>query len=106
MRADRGSSVNRGSSSGSLARMDVRTEARWGGMSADAGNAYRVALPEFEGPLDLLLHLCKTHEIDIVHIPIAFTTEKYLEYLDLMQSMPFDVAADYLVMAATLAYLK
>jgi segregation and condensation protein A len=75
-------------------------------MSADAGSAYRVALPEFEGPLDLLLHLCKTHEIDIVHIPIAFITEKYLEYLDLMQSMPFDVAADYLVMAATLAYLK
>jgi segregation and condensation protein A len=75
-------------------------------MSADAGGAYRVALPDFEGPLDLLLHLCKTHEIDIVHIPIAFITEKYLEYLDLMQSMPFDVAADYLVMAATLAYLK
>jgi segregation and condensation protein A len=75
-------------------------------MSADGSNAYRVALPEFEGPLDLLLHLCKTHEIDIVNIPIAFVTEKYLEYLDLMQSMPFDVAADYLVMAATLAYLK
>ena len=76
-------------------------------MSAEAGNAaYRVALPEFEGPLDLLLHLCKTHEIDIVNIPIAFITEKYLEYLDVMQSMPFDVAADYLVMAATLAYLK
>jgi segregation and condensation protein A len=71
----------------------------------DAG-PYRVALPEFEGPLDLLLHLCKTHEIDIVTLPVAFITEKYLEYLDLMQSMPFDVAADYLVMAATLAYLK
>jgi segregation and condensation protein A len=74
-------------------------------MSAESG-AYRVALPEFEGPLDLLLHLCKTHEIDIVNIPIAFITEKYLEYLDVMQSMTFDVAADYLVMAATLAYLK
>ena len=74
-------------------------------MSAEPG-AYRVALPEFEGPLDLLLHLCKTHEIDIVNIPISFITEKYLEYLDVMQSMPFDVAADYLVMAATLAYLK
>ncbi len=74
-------------------------------MSADAG-PYRIALPEFEGPLDLLLHLCKTHEIDIVTLPVAFITEKYLEYLDLMQSMPFDVAADYLVMAATLAYLK
>ena len=75
-------------------------------MSADAGSAYRVALPEFEGPLDLLLHLCKKHELDIVNIPIAFITEKYLEYLELMQSMPVDVAADYLVMAATLAYLK
>jgi segregation and condensation protein A len=76
-------------------------------LSADGGNAaYRVTLPEFEGPLDLLLHLCKTHEIDIVNIPIAFITRKYLEYLEVMQSMSVDVAADYLVMAATLAYLK
>ena len=76
-------------------------------MSADGGNtAYRITLPEFEGPLDLLLHLCKTHELDIVNIPIAFVTRKYLEYLEVMQSMSVDVAADYLVMAATLAYLK
>jgi segregation and condensation protein A len=77
-------------------------------VSADGGNntAYRVTLPEFEGPLDLLLHLCKTHELDIVNIPIAFITKKYLEYLEMMQSMSVDVAADYLVMAATLAYLK
>jgi segregation and condensation protein A len=76
-------------------------------MTAGPGNApYRVALPEFEGPLDLLLHLCKTHEIDIINIPIAFITTKYLEYLDVMQTMPVDIAADYLVMAATLAYLK
>lgn len=71
-----------------------------------ANESYRVALPEFEGPLDLLLHLCKTHEIEIVNIPIAFITEKYLEYLDVMQTLPVDVAADYLLMAATLAYLK
>ena len=70
------------------------------------GAAYRIELPEFEGPLDLLLHLCKTHEIDILNIPIAFITEKYLEYLEAMQSMSVEVAADYLVMAATLAYLK
>jgi segregation and condensation protein A len=76
-------------------------------VSADGGNAaYRITLPEFEGPLDLLLHLCKTHELDIVNIPIAFITRKYLEYLEVMQSMSVDVAADYLVMAATLAYLK
>jgi len=71
-----------------------------------AGESYRVELPDFEGPLDLLLHLCKTHEIDIVKLPIAFVTEKYLEYLDVMQTLSVDVAADYLVMAATLAYLK
>jgi segregation and condensation protein A len=76
-------------------------------MMPETGNVpYRVALPEFEGPLDLLLHLCKTHEIEIVNIPIAFITEKYLEYLEVMQTMPVDLAADYLVMAATLAYLK
>ena len=70
------------------------------------GAAYRVELPEFEGPLDLLLHLCKTHEIDILEIPIAFVTEKYLAYLETMQAMSVEVAAEYLVMAATLAYLK
>lgn len=76
-------------------------------MSVEAGApAYHVTLPEFEGPLDLLLHLCKTHELDIVNIPIAFVTEKYLAYLEVMESMSVDVAADYLVMAATLAYLK
>ena len=68
--------------------------------------AYRIELPEFEGPLDLLLHLCKTHEIDIVSLPVAFITEKYLQYLEMMQSMSVEVAAEYLVMAATLAYLK
>jgi segregation and condensation protein A len=68
--------------------------------------AYRVTLPEFEGPLDLLLHLCKTHEIDILEIPISFITQKYLEYLEVMQSMSVELAAEYLVMAATLAYLK
>lgn len=76
-------------------------------MNVEAGTTtYRVALPEFEGPLDLLLHLCKTHEIEIVNIPIAFITTKYLEYLEVMSHMPVDIAADYLVMAATLAYLK
>jgi segregation and condensation protein A len=68
--------------------------------------AYRITLPEFEGPLDLLLHLCKTHELDILDIPISFVTARYLEYLEMMQSMSVELAAEYLVMAATLAYLK
>ncbi len=68
--------------------------------------AYRLTLPEFEGPLDLLLHLCQTHELDILNIPIAFVAEKYCEYLDMMEGMAVEVAAEYLVMAAHLAYLK
>ena len=68
--------------------------------------AYRVTLPEFEGPLDLLLHLCQTHELDILNISIAFIAEKYIEYLEVMTNMSVEVAADYLVMAAHLAYLK
>ena len=68
--------------------------------------AYRLTLPEFEGPLDLLLHLCQTHELDILNIPIAFVAEKYCEYLDMMEGMAVEVAAEYLVMAAHLVYLK
>lgn len=67
---------------------------------------YRVKLPVFEGPLDLLLHLIKQHEIDILDIPVAFITAKYLEYLDLMRVLNLDVAGEYLLMAATLAHLK
>ena len=67
---------------------------------------YTVTLPMFEGPLDLLLHLCQKHELDILDIPIAFVTEKYLEYLAVMQLMSLDVASEYLVMAATLAHIK
>jgi segregation and condensation protein A len=63
-------------------------------------------LPQFEGPLDLLLHLCQKHELNVLDIPIAFVTEKYLEYLAVMQLMQLDVAAEYLVMAATLAHVK
>ncbi|UQA55041.1 segregation/condensation protein A [Polyangium aurulentum] len=69
-------------------------------------NVYRVQLPQFEGPLDLLLHLIQQHELDILDIPVSFITEKYLEYLRLMQSMSIDVASEYLVMAATLTHIK
>jgi segregation and condensation protein A len=71
-----------------------------------AGAALSVQLPHFEGPLDLLLHLCQKHELDILDIPIGLVTEKYLEYLAVMQLMQLDVAAEYLVMAATLAHIK
>lgn len=76
------------------------------GRPAAGAAAYSVTLPSFEGPLDLLLHLCQKHEIDILEIPIGFITEKYLEYLAVMVLMELDVASEYLVMAATLAHIK
>lgn len=68
--------------------------------------AYHVALPIFEGPLDLLLHLIQQHELDIKDIPILFVSEKYVEYIMLMQELNIDLASEYLVMAATLAHIK
>jgi segregation and condensation protein A len=67
---------------------------------------YRVKLEVFEGPLDLLLHLVKKHELDILDIPVSFITEKYLEYLELMRQTNLDVAGEYLLMAATLVHIK
>jgi segregation and condensation protein A len=69
-------------------------------------DAYRVKLDVFEGPLDLLLHLIRKHELDILDIPVSFITEKYLEYLKLMEEVQIDVASEYLVMAATLTHIK
>jgi segregation and condensation protein A len=71
-----------------------------------ATGSYRVQLPSFEGPLDLLLHLIQKHELDILDIPIAFVTERYLEYITLMQQLNIDLASEYLVMAATLLHIK
>jgi len=67
---------------------------------------YKVRLEAFEGPLDLLLHLVKTNEVDIYHLPIATVTDQYLEYIDLFQELNLDLAGEYLVMAATLIHLK
>jgi segregation and condensation protein A len=71
-----------------------------------ASSPWSLQLPQFEGPLDLLLHLCQKHELDILDIPIGFVTEKYLEYLAVIDLMQLDLAAEYLVMAATLAHIK
>src|SRR6476620_8030828 len=67
---------------------------------------FHIQLPAFEGPLDLLLHLIKKHELNILDLPIAFVTEKYLDYLSMMQELDLDVASEYLLMAATLAHIK
>lgn len=67
---------------------------------------YNIEIDVFEGPLDLLLHLVRKHELDVFDIPISFVTSKYLEYLDLMKALNLDVAGEYLLMAATLAHIK
>lgn len=68
--------------------------------------SYTVKLEKFEGPLDLLLHLIKTNEIDIYDIPIAQITEQYLDYLKFMKKLNLEIAGEFLLMAATLIYIK
>ena len=68
--------------------------------------AYRVRLPAFEGPLDLLLHLIRVNQIAITDIPIVEITRQYGETLDLMRELNLEVAGEYLVMAATLVHIK
>jgi segregation and condensation protein A len=65
-----------------------------------------IRLGSFEGPLDLLLHLIKKEEVDIWNIPIARITEQYLEHLQIMKDLNINVAGEWLVMAATLIYIK
>jgi len=67
---------------------------------------FRLRLPSFEGPLDLLLHLIREHRLDIFDIPIAFILDEYLAYLARMRALNLDVASEFLVMAATLAHIK
>ena len=69
-------------------------------------DAYPVRLQNFEGPLDLLLHLIKKSEVSIYDIPITLITQQYIDYIDVMQELNLDVASEFLVMAATLIHIK
>ena len=69
-------------------------------------DALEVFLEAFEGPLDLLIYLIKKQNLDILDIPIARITEQYTRYIDMMQALKIDLAAEYLVMAAMLAEIK
>ena len=73
-------------------------------MSVDAELRLRVG--DFEGPLDLLLHLCRTNEIDLAALPVRAITDQYLAHLEAMEFRDLETAGAYLVMAATLIYLK
>ena len=69
-------------------------------------NALEIFIEAFEGPLDLLLYLIRRRNFDILDIPIAEITRQYVEYVELMRELRFELAGDYLVMAATLAEIK
>ncbi len=67
---------------------------------------YRVELPLYRGPLDLLLYLVKRHEVDILDIPISVVAQSYLRYLEVIQLIDIDAAGDFLVVASTLMEIK
>ncbi len=67
---------------------------------------FRVRVEAFEGPLDLLLHLCRTNEIDLSRLPIRTITDQYLAHLEAIQFQDLETAGAFMVIAATLIYLK
>ena len=75
-------------------------------MAANAQPDYRIQLPAYEGPLDLLLDLVRKQEIDIHNIPIAKITAQYLDYLHQLETLDVEISADFLYMAATLIHIK
>jgi segregation and condensation protein A len=73
---------------------------------ASTADGLTLRVGDFEGPLDLLLHLSRTHEIDLAALPVRTITDQYLAHLEAMDFRDLEMAGAYLVMAATLIYLK
>jgi segregation and condensation protein A len=71
-----------------------------------SSNLLTLRVGQFEGPLDLLLHLCRTNEIDLAVLPVRSITDQYLAHLEALEFQDLETAGAYLVMAATLIYLK
>ena len=74
------------------------------GSAGGRSPVFRIAA--YEGPLDLLLHLLKRAEVDVRDLPVSSITAQYLEHLQALEALGLDVAAEYLVMAATLVLIK
>lgn len=73
---------------------------------AKAIDPYSIKVPVFEGPFDLLLHLIRQNKIDIYDIPITLITQQYLKYIEMMKELDLEITSEFLVMAATLIYIK
>ncbi|MEC9178360.1 MAG: ScpA family protein, partial [Pseudomonadota bacterium] len=74
--------------------------------ATNAENVLEVDVDGFEGPLDILLNLARVQKVDLKQISILQLAEQYLEFIGKVQSLKIEIAADYLVMASWLAYLK
>lgn len=74
--------------------------------AASWNDDYRVRIPNFEGPLDLLLHLIRKDQLNIYDIPIASICASYLKYIDLLHQLDCNMAGEFMVMAATLMHMK
>jgi segregation and condensation protein A len=83
-----------------------RFASRKDAMTAAFAPEYRVELPTFRGPLDLLLYLVKKHEVEILDIPIAVIVSSYVQYLEVLQLIDIEATGDFLVMASTLMEIK
>jgi segregation and condensation protein A len=88
------------------ARGDFAESAVKGYLPTPESDRLQVNVPQFEGPLDLLLHLIDKHALDLVNIPIATITRHYLKMLDDLRALDLDIAGEFLVMAAQLAHMK
>ena len=75
-------------------------------MSESAADPFRVQVGEFEGPLDLLLHLVRRHEVPIEDVPLADITGEYVQTLEFLASIDLEPAAEFLEVAANLIRLK
>ena len=75
-------------------------------MTTETSTGLTLRVGDFEGPLDLLLHLCRTNEIDLAALPVRAITDQYLAHLESVEFRDLETAGAYLVMAATLIYLK
>ncbi len=85
---------------------DMLAQAQAGAADADGATAFRVDLEGYEGPLHLLLDMARRQKVDLARISILQLADQYLDFIRSAQSMRMDLAADYLLMAAWLAYLK
>jgi segregation and condensation protein A len=85
---------------------EYAASSRWKQLPLGLMNEYRVQFDVFEGPLDLLLHLVKKQEVDIYQVNLTRIATEFVAYIDQMRELDLEVAGEFLVMAATLIYIK